>query len=122
MDKTENITINDSQEVQTDTPQENNSPREEQDNVYRVYKYNRNGKEITVKRTWKKRNVNANKRQSVDDYFDKNLDNIKKMRSIQAVYEDFKNSHQNVSVSYAMVYTKYQRLFNTRKARSTASI
>ena len=122
MDMTENITINDSQEVQTDTPQENNSPREEQDNVYRVYKYNRNGKEITVKRTWKKRNVNANKRQSVDDYFDKNLDNIKKMRSIQAVYEDFKNSHQNVSVSYAMVYTKYQRLFNTRKARSTASI
>ena len=122
MDMTENITINDSQEVQTDIPQENNSPREEQDNVYRVYKYNRNGKEITVKRTWKKRNVNANKRQSVDDYFDKNLDNIKKMRSIQAVYEDFKNSHQNVSVSYAMVYTKYQRLFNTRKARSTASI
>ena len=122
MDKTENITINDFQE----NMDENNSPQvqdeEPQDKVYRVYKYNRNGKEITVKRTWKKRNVNANKRQSVDDYFDKNLDNIKKMRSIQAVYEDFKNSHQNISVSYAMVYTKYQRLFNTRKARSTASI
>ena len=116
MDMTENITINDSPEVQEDTPQES------QDKVYRVYKYNRNGKEITVKRTWKKRNVNANKRQSVDDYFDKNLDNIKKMRSIQAVYEDFKNSHQNISVSYAMVYTKYQRLFNTRKARNSASI
>ena len=122
MDMTENITINDSPEVQEDTPQENNSPQESQDKVYRVYKYNRNGKEITVKRTWKKRNVNANKRQSVDDYFDKNMDNIKKMRSIQAVYEDFKNSHQNVSVSYAMVYTKYQRLFNTRKARNSASI
>ena len=122
MDKTENITINDFQE----NMDENNSPQvqdeEPQNKVYRVYKYNRNGKEITVKRTWKKRNVNANKRQSVDDYFDKNLDNIKKMRSIQAVYEDFKNSHQNVSVSYAMVYTKYQRLFNTRKARSNASI
>ena len=122
MDKTENITINDFQE----NMDENNSPQvqdeEPQDKVYRVYKYNRNGKEITVKRTWKKRNVNANKRQSVDDYFDKNLDNIKKMRSIQAVYEDFKNSHQNISVSYAMVYTKYQRLFNTRKARNSASI
>ena len=122
MDKTENITINDFQE----NMDENNSPQvqdeEPQDKVYRVYKYNRNGKEITVKRTWKKRNVNANKRQSVDDYFDKNMDNIKKMRSIQAVYEDFKNSHQNISVSYAMVYTKYQRLFNTRKARSNASI
>lgn len=122
MDTTENITINDSPEVQDETQQENNSPREEQDNVYRVYKYKRNGKEITVKRAWKKRNINANKRQSVDDYFDKNLDNIKKMRSIQAVYEDFKNSHQNISVSYAMVYTKYQRLFNTRKARNSASI
>ena len=122
MDKTENITINDFQE----NMDENNSPQvqdeEPQDKVYRVYKYNRNGKEITVKRTWKKRNVNANKRQSVDDYFDKNMDNIKKMRSIQAVYEDFKNSHQNISVSYAMVYTKYQRLFNTRKARNSASI
>lgn len=122
MDKTENITINDFQE----NMDENNSPQvqdeETQDKVYRVYKYNRNGKEITVKRTWKKRNVNANKRQSVDDYFDKNLDNIKKMRSIQAVYDDFKNSHQNISVSYAMVYTKYQRLFNTRKARNSASI
>ena len=122
MDKTENITINDFQE----NMDENNSPQvqdeEPQDKVYRVYKYNRNGKEITVKRTWKKRNVNANKRQSVDDYFDKNLDNIKKMRSIQAVYEDFKNSHQNISVSYAMVYTKYQQLFNTRKARNSASI
>ena len=122
MDKTENITINDFQE----NMDENNSPQvqdeEPQDKVYRVYKYNRNGKEITVKRTWKKRNVNANKRQSVDDYFDKNLDNIKKMRSIQAVYDDFKNSHQNISVSYAMVYTKYQRLFNTRKARNSASI
>lgn len=122
MDKTENITINDFQE----NMDENNSPQvqdeEPQDKVYRVYKYNRNGKEITVKRTWKKRNVNANKRQSVDDYFDKNLDNIKKMRSIQAVYDDFKNSHQNISVSYAMVYTKYQQLFNTRKARNSASI
>ena len=122
MDKTENITINNFQE----NMDENNSPQvqdeEPQDKVYRVYKYNRNGKEITVKRTWKKRNVNANKRQSVDDYFDKNMDNIKKMRSIQAVYEDFKNSHQNISVSYAMVYTKYQRLFNTRKARNSASI
>ena len=122
MDKTENITINDFQE----NMDENNSPQvqdeEPQDKVYRVYKYNRNGKEITVKRTWKKRNVNANKRQSVDDYFDKNMDNIKKMRSIQAVYEDFKNSHQNISVSYAMVYTKYQQLFNTRKARNSASI
>ena len=39
-----------------------------------------------------------------------------------ADYEDFKNSHQNISVSYAMVYTKYQQLFNTRKARNSASI
>ena len=117
MDMTENSTTNDSPEVQDDTPQE----EEAQDNIYRVYKYKRNRKEITVKRTWKKRNVNANKRQSVDEYFDKNMDNIKKMRSIQAVYEDFKNSHQNISVSYGMVYTKYQRLFNTRKARNSAS-
>ena len=85
--------------------------------VNRVYTYKRNGKDVKIKRSWTKTNSNINKNSKLDEYFENNMDKIKDMKSIKSVYNDFMECNPESKISYSMVYNKYQKHFNTRKAQ-----
>lgn len=85
--------------------------------IERTYIYNRNGKDVKIKRSWTKSNANINKNEKLNEYFNNNLENIKTMKNIKAVYANFMETYPDSKVSYSMLYNKYQKHFNTRKAQ-----
>ena len=82
----------------------------------KVYQYHKdNGKTITIKRTWTNSNAKIMKQESLKNYFDENANEIKNMKNIKAIYDDYISKNENNKISYSMLYHYYQSQYNTRK-------
>ena len=82
----------------------------------KFYQYQKpNGKTITIKRTWTNNNSKANKQACLKKYFEENAEEIRMMKNIKAVYDDYLIKNADNKISYSMLYHYYQSLYNTRK-------
>ena len=75
-----------------------------QEEVTKIYKYNRNGKKLTVKRRYINKGENKAKKFGIQDYFDFDY---KKSLNIKENYEIF-NKVAEFPVSYSMFYKHYK--------------
>lgn len=82
--------------------------------IQREYTYNRNGKDVKIKRKWTTNQDKLSKKQAVDKYFADNIDEIRQAKNIKKVYKDYNENNTDNNVSYNMIYTRYIKIFGPR--------
>ena len=80
----------------------------------KVYKYEKNGKTITVRRKWTNYGDKQLKQEALAEYF-ANIDEIDRTKTIQTLYKEYNNNH-DLKISYSMFYKKYAEHFGPRRA------
>ena len=79
----------------------------------KVYKYERNGKTISVRRKWTNFGDKQLKQEALAEYFANNAD-IDRTKSIQTLFQEYNNNHE-LKISYSMFYKKYAEHFGPRR-------
>ena len=79
----------------------------------KVYKYERNGKTISVRRKWTNFGDKQLKQQALAEYFANNAD-IDRTKSIQTLFQEYNNNHE-LKISYSMFYKKYAEHFGPKR-------
>ena len=85
---------------------------EPQAKTVKTYTYNRKGKTVTVKRSWKNMGSKQNKLKELNDYFDNNPD-IDPKQTIQSLFKEYNATHDN-KISYSTFYTHYAERFGSK--------
>ena len=86
--------------------------------VMKEYEYkNKNGKSVNIKRKYTIDGAsNKRKQRELDEFFAKNADRFTDNVKIKALLNEYNESH-DVKISYSMFYTKYRKLFGTKRER-----
>ena len=86
--------------------------------VMKEYEYkNKNGKSVNIKRKYTIDGAsNKRKQRELDEFFAKNADRFTDNVKIKALLQEYNESHEN-KISYSMFYTKYRKLFGTKRER-----
>ena len=86
--------------------------------VMKEYEYkNKNGKSVNIKRKYTIDGAsNKRKQKELDEFFAKNADRFTDDVKIKALLNEYNDSH-DVKISYSMFYTKYRKLFGTKRER-----
>ena len=86
--------------------------------VMKEYEYtNKNGKSVSIKRKYTIDGAsNKRKQKELDEFFAKNADRFTDNVKIKALLNEYNESH-DVKISYSMFYTKYKKLFGTKRER-----
>jgi len=86
--------------------------------VMKEYEYtNKNGKSVSIKRKYTIDGAsNKRKQKELDEFFAKNADRFTDNVKIKALLHEYNESHE-IKISYSMFYTKYRKLFGTKRER-----
>ena len=86
--------------------------------VMKEYEYtNKNGKSVSIKRKYTIDGAsNKRKQRELDEFFAKNADRFTDNVKIKALLNEYNESHE-IKISYSMFYTKYRKLFGTKRER-----
>ena len=86
--------------------------------VMKKYEYkNKNGKSVNIKRKYTIDGAsNKRKQKELDEFFRENADRFTDNVKIKALLNEYNESH-DVKISYSMFYTKYRKLFGTKRER-----
>ena len=86
--------------------------------VMKEYEYtNKNGKSVSIKRKYTIDGAsNKRKQKELDEFFAKNADRFTDNVKIKALLNEYNESHE-IKISYSMFYTKYRKLFGTKRER-----
>jgi len=86
--------------------------------VMKEYEYkNKNGKSVNIKRKYTIDGAsNKRKQRELDEFFRENADRFTDNVKIKALLNEYNESH-DVKISYSMFYTKYRKLFGTKRER-----
>jgi len=86
--------------------------------VMKEYEYkNKNGKSVNIKRKYTIDGAsNKRKQKELDEFFRENADRFTDNVKIKALLNEYNESH-DVKISYSMFYTKYKKLFGTKRER-----
>ena len=79
--------------------------------VERTYTYERNGKLVVVKRSWRNNETLTTRRNTLNDYFKNNKDDIQKMKNYITVFNDYNNKNPQHKVSYSTIVNKIHKVF-----------
>ena len=79
--------------------------------VERIYTYERNGKTVIVKRSWTNNQTLTNRRNTLNDYFKNNKEDIQKMKNYITVFNDYNNKNPQHKVSYSTIVNKIHKVF-----------
>ena len=79
--------------------------------VERIYTYERNGKSVIVKRSWTNNQTLTNRRNTLNDYFKNNKEDIQKMKNYITVFNDYNNKNPQHKVSYSTIVNKIHKVF-----------
>ena len=79
--------------------------------VERIYTYERNGKTVIVKRSWTNNQTLTNRRNTLNDYFKNNKEDIQKMKNYITVFNDYNNKNPQHKVSYSTIVNKIHKMF-----------
>ena len=85
--------------------------------VERIYTYERNGKTVIVKRSWTNNETLTNRRNTLNDYFNNNKDDIQKMKNYMTVFNDYNNKNPQHKVSYSTIVNKIHKVFGHKNKR-----
>ena len=91
--------------------------------VMKEYEYkNKNGKSVNIKRKYTIDGAsNKRKQKELDEFFAKNADRFTDDVKIKALLNEYNDSH-DVKISYSMFYTKYRKLFGTKRERRNKAL
>ena len=79
--------------------------------VERIYTYERNGKTVIVKRSWINNETLTDRRNTLNDYFEANKDDIQRMKNYMTVFNDYNNKNPQHKVSYSTIVNKMHKVF-----------
>ena len=79
--------------------------------VERIYTYERNGKTVFVKRSWITNQTLTDRRNTLNNYFEANKDDIQKMKNYMTVFNDYNNKNPQHKVSYSTIVNKMYKVF-----------
>lgn len=82
--------------------------------IKREYKYNKNGKTVTIKREYTVKGDRKIKSSELDKYFKDNIEILTGNKKLKDIVEEYNNNHSS-HVSYSMFYQKYKNVFGFRK-------
>ena len=85
--------------------------------ILKEYEYtNKDGKSVKIKRKYTIEGSSKRKQKELDEFFSNNADRINTNTKIKALLDEYNDSHE-MKISYSMFYTKYKKVFGTKRER-----
>ena len=85
----------------------------------KIYTYERNGKTVFIRRSWRNNENLTNRRNILNDYFKNNKEDIQNMKSYIDVFNDYNNKNPLHKVSYSTIVNKIHKEFGNKNKNET---
>ena len=89
--------------------------------VIKEYNYEKNGKNVCIKRSYTIKGTKGKKISDLDAYFTKNADTIKSSKKLRDVLASYNDEHED-KISFSMLYQKYKTVFGSRRQNKAVMI
>ena len=89
--------------------------------VEKSYEYQRGNKTVVVKRKWNLNSKVAEKKKALNDYFEKNKDEISQMKNYRAVFNDYNSKNPDYQVSYTTILKRLHNMKNEEEDKHEES-
>ena len=87
--------------------------------IEKIYTYERNGKIVFIRRSWRNNENLTNRRNILNDYFKSNKEDIQNMKSYIDVFNDYNNKNPLHKVSYSTIVNKIHKEFGNKNKNET---